>query len=234
MQIKHLLACSASFVAAISLLSVGSGLASAASIGVYSTGVSVTAGLDNNYQIVADTTGEATTPLPTPGVVVTKLPTDWVAPIAGSLWIGPQADESTATTPNGCCNGSDTYQTTFSLAGLDPDTAALSIIVSADDRANIWLNGIEVYKAGGGEGYKPGDLVVNVTNPADFLAGVNTLDFVVLNFTGSTGLDALVSGTASLASVTPEPDAKGLLGLGAVALAFCLRRKQVLRARQAL
>lgn len=101
----------------------GTGVASASSIGVYGTGASVTTGLDNNYQIIADTTGEAITPVPTQAVLVTSLANTWAAPVADSAWIGPQADESTATIPNGCCNGSDTYETTFRLAGLNPGTA---------------------------------------------------------------------------------------------------------------
>jgi hypothetical protein len=221
--------------AAFLCLVAGTGAASGAAISVFSTGASVTAGQDNNYQITTDTTGED--PLaPNQAFLVTTVPGDWAAPIAGSAWIGPQADESSKTTPNGCCTGSDTYQTTFSLAGLNPGTAILNIIMSADDDADVWLNGIEVYKTGQQEDYRPGDIALTINNAADFLSGVNTLDFVVANGTGSTGLDVAVNGTASLAAsaaAVPEPGSKGLLVcLSIVAAAFGIRRKQLVLARQ--
>ena len=151
----------------------------------------------------------------------------------GASWVAPEADESK--NPNTCCTGSDTYQTLFSLSGLNPGTASLTIDLAADDQATIYLNGVKEYQPANNQTlYPPGsDVLVNITS--DFLAASNTLDFVVLNGVGPTGLDAAVSGTAaaSKATAVPEPGTTDLLvGFGVLAGTLALRRKQVALARQ--
>lgn len=111
----------------------------------------------------------------------------WVANSSTSRWISPRVDYVTATvttpvvgggrgTP-GDAPGSYTYRTTFDLTGFDPTSARLTVRVAVDDAlANIVLNGQNLgLSASGFSAFTP--LAVN----SGFVAGVNTLDFVINN-----------------------------------------------------
>ena len=187
--------------------------ANGATIPIGSTGQSVSGGLDNNYLITADNTGLITTALPVQAFVVTSPPTAWAAPIPGTTWIGPSPNQLT-----GYCSCSDsdsTYQTTFSLAGLNPSTASLNLSMLVDNDVTVVLNGNTVYTNGTFLSVlyaTPFSFAVN----SDFVVGTNTLDFIVGNGFGPTGLDASISGNAS---PVPEPSAPvlcfgGLLAVG--------------------
>src|SRR5580704_9874275 len=96
---------------------------------------------DSSYTITANTlVGETgTTP-----VVVTKFASAWTQnTLQGALWIAPAADQ--ASPAPSCCVGDVTYTTTFSLQGLDPSTAQVTLTVMADDYASVFLNGTQVY-----------------------------------------------------------------------------------------
>lgn len=148
------------------------------------TGQNVVGGLDQNYQIISDTTGLYTGPVPGDAVVVTSQPGAW-ATLPGTSWIGPSANQNFSGQTNG---GDTTYQTTFSL--LNTSTATLAFDVLVDNAVNIYLNGTEVANIGAGN-----NLWVGYSTPAlisigsEFQSGVNTLTFEVLNGYGPTGLD---------------------------------------------
>jgi hypothetical protein len=80
-------------------------------------------------------------------------------------------------------------RTTFTLPAGFRD-ASITVQVHADNAARIVLNGTQI-------GAQPhAEIVQNLQNPAEsytasepFVAGVNTLDFVVHNFSGPMGLD---------------------------------------------
>lgn len=208
------------------------GVASAANIAVSGTGASVTAGQDNNYQIIADTTGEITAPAQ--AYLVTSKPTNWASAVAGSEWIAPNPNQSAQLRSYNCCTGSDTYQTTFSLSGLDPGTAILDITLSADDEVGfIDLNGVKVFSGPiNQQDYRPGDLPVTIT--IGFVGGVNYLDFVVRNGVRSTGLDVAISGTALSAASAAEPKTGWLLlCAGLIASVLALRQKRIAIQRRA-
>ncbi len=204
---------------AVALCAMSAGMAWADAISISGTGQSVTSGLDNNYQITADSTGLYTGTLPGQAVVVTSRPGAW-ASIAGSQWIGPTAIQASLGSTNG---GADTYQTTFSLAGLYPTTALLNFRLLVDNNVVVTLNGTQVYSEGAGNG-----TFVGFTTPAsfsvnsNFVSGVNTLDFMVGNGYGPTGLDLSVSGTAQ---ATPEPATMALSAAGLLAVGFIRRRR---------
>ena len=62
-----------------------------------------------------------------------------------------------------------------------------------------------------------------------FLAGLNTLDFVVVNLTGSANPTGLrVTGLAGTFDITavPEAGSLGLFGIGLAGLSFAMRRRK--------
>jgi hypothetical protein len=133
----------------------------------------------------------------------------WIGDNSISAWIGPNNDPD-ADGPG----GSYTYRTTFNLSGFDPATASLTGQWSADNEGlNILLNGAPTGStAGGFNSWSP------FTISSGFTAGVNTLDFIVDNWSGATGLRVEVTGNATeVLSEVPEPASLLLLGAGLAA-----------------
>jgi hypothetical protein len=114
----------------------------------------------------------------------------WVANSSTSRWISPQADESVGDAP-----GSYTYRTTFDLTGYDPNSAQLTVKLAVDnDLTDIRLNGVSLGLQT--SGYSS---FTTFTIKNGFVAGNNTLDFVIFNEGSSTnpsGLRVELSGTA--------------------------------------
>ncbi len=150
------------------------------------TGLHVTNGRDNNYEIASDTTGEILAPAA--AFVVTSPAGGW-GTIPGASWIAPAADQSNATR-NGCCtNTSDEYQLIFTVTS-NPSTAALNVTVAADDYVDVLLNGVSVFT-------HPNTAMwgtpVTFSITSGFVLGTNTLDFIVTNGGGPTGLIATIT-----------------------------------------
>jgi hypothetical protein len=194
--------------------------ASASIIPISGTGQNVSGGLDNSYRIISDSTGEITAPAQ--AFVVTTLPGAWATSIPGTGWIGPAANQASENPGN----SSDTYQTSFSLAGLDPSTAILDFTMMVDNGVTVTLNGTTVYTNGNASSALfTAPFAGSITT--GFIAGTNTLDFIVANAFGPTGIDISINGTASPVSTTaPEPGTWALvLVSGAAAIArTCFRR----------
>ena len=133
----------------------------------------------------------------------------WIGDDSISAWIGPNNDPSVS--------GPDilyTYRTTFDLSGFDPAMASLTGQWSADNwGSDILLNGLSTGNTAVGF-----NLWSSFTILSGFTAGVNTLDFIVNNGGGPTGLRVEVTGTA-----VPEPATLSLLALGGLAL---IRRRR--------
>lgn len=142
----------------------------------------------------------------------------WLPDDFTSAWIGPDNDQS-LDGPASPANYD--YRTTFDLTGFIPASALLTGRWSADDAGvNILINGVST-----------GITAVNFTSwttfaiTTGFVAGVNTLDFIVRNQAGPqtpTGLRVEISGTGTLA--TPEPASLVLMGAGLAALTALRRR----------
>jgi hypothetical protein len=200
-------------------LALGGGAAKADSIGVFNTGVDGTGTPlpygtvgDPNYNLVTVPGGSTTTTF-----ILTSAGGFPIGPWLGddslSAWIGPLNDYI-ADGPGGDYD----YQTTFNLTGLDPTTAILTGQWSTDDSGvDILINGASTGNTAGGFGAWYG-FTVN----SGFVSGVNTLDFIVDNDSGPTGLRTELTGTAS---PTPEPASMLLLGVGLAAFGLCKGRR---------
>lgn len=189
------------------------------------------------YTITSDTNGspDPTAP-PNQNAVDTTVPTtglyahvaDVTNGINTGVWIGPTSDQ---TSESGSVSGTTVYQVTFNLTGLDYTTADLYLTLAGDDLVSlVTLNGNTIFTHSGSEMWSSGTTVPTVTT--DFVAGVNTLDFTVPNYSndgafsccGPTGLAAAADVTAN-AVTTPEPGTLGITGLTLIGLAALLRRR---------
>ena len=144
--------------------------------------------------------------------------TPWVANTASSAWVV----DNTANSQTGGLPLS--FQTTFSLAGLNPATASVTLEWAADDAANLLLNGVQIATLPGCgclSNNSNWNTLHSITVGSGFQGGNNTLQ-VVLTESNNNYEGARVqidSATASPAPV-PEPStiAAACLGLGLLGL----------------
>jgi hypothetical protein len=149
----------------------------------------------------------------------------WLGDDSISAWIGPSNDAQ-LNSPNGIYD----YRMTFDLTGFKPATALLSGQWAADDSANMLINGVPTGTNATGFSAFTGFSITS-----GFIAGVNTLDFIVLNAGGGpTGLRVEISGTADAATAIPEPVSLVLLGAGLIALSALRRRVRTLDSHPAV
>jgi len=106
--------------------------------------------------------------------------TDWTGHTATAGWIPPQANQGTF--PNSTGSGTYAYRITFDLAGLDPATAAIQGSWSTDNFGlDVLLNGASTGNTHAAEPPSMFTYFAAFTISTGFVAGVNTLDFVVNN-----------------------------------------------------
>lgn len=147
----------------------------------------------------------------------------WVGDTGLSAWIGPNNPNDDPTSPTVEVDGPIgmyVYRTTFDLTGFVPGTASLLGQWSMDDLGvNIRINGVST----GNTAPDPGFMTFSTFSiNSGFIAGVNTLDFIVNNDGGPTGLRVEVAGTAT--AQAPEPGSLLLLGAGFAGLCMLRRR----------
>jgi len=228
------------FLLAVSLVFAATS-ASASGIQLWSTGVCLgansgavgcTAGLlpfgvsDNNYVLTQRADGGAT------GVnnnlTESSSVYGYLADAVGaSRWLAPNPISGTEST------GTYTYRTTFSLAGFTASTLVLWLDVSADNGFQVLINGLALTPglSNATSGCLTGGVAAgqcfsvftsnhSITNSmvnGGWLAGLNTIDFVVTNSDSMspTALRVQASGDAAVSgAAVPEPGTLGLLGLG--------------------
>jgi len=191
------------------------------------------------YTITSDTNCPMITPNCQDGMtasVVTSLAAEWVPSVTDGIgdtgvWIAPAPDQGNLAIN---ANGITVYQETFSLSGLDPTTAILTMNLTGDDFvSSLTLNGNTIYSSVGGVSpwtSAAGTLVVNDSS-LYFDPGPNTLVFTVPNYgsdgagttSGPTGLIVAASVTAVS---TPEPGSLGLVLIGLMSIAAGLMRRK--------
>jgi hypothetical protein len=210
------------FVVAAALLIVAS-VASAAPIMIFNTGTLFNGAVapdgtigDSHYTLVSAPGGSTTVRVRTAGAF--PIP-PWVGNDALSAWIGPNNDNSLDGPP-----GNYDYRTTFDLTGLDPSTAILTGAWAMDNSGiSILLNGVAtgITRPDPTLTGNPFMSFANFSINSGFVAGVNTLDFIINNdkvnggtSPNPTGLRVEISGTAASSSAVPEPASLVLVGAG--------------------
>ncbi len=182
--------------------------------GVDATGTPLANGtLDTHYTLVAGPilgaprAADSTNGFPIP---------PWIGDDSISAWIGPVGDGQL----NGPVATYD-YQTTFSLTGFSAASASITGLWASDNEGvDILINGVST----GQVTTSQFTAFTTFTITSGFVAGLNTIDFIVHNAGGPTGVRVEQTGTAD-ANVVPEPAALALFGMGAAMLGFARRRR---------
>jgi hypothetical protein len=150
----------------------------------------------------------------------------WLENSATSRWIGPAENQGYPDGPADYAVGEYTYRLTFDLTGLDPATASITGGWAADNSGvNILLNG-----ASTGAPSTPGFFALEAFSiTSGFIAGINTLDFIVLQTSGAVPNPTALrveglAGTAELAAV-PVPAAGWLLATALIGTARWRQRR---------
>jgi hypothetical protein len=154
-------------------------------VGLFNTGV------DNSGAVLPDTTIDPHYTLivnpdsaSTDAIVQTGIPGAWLANSATSKWIGPQANTSAGAV------GQYTYRTIIDLTGRDPSTAIIFGRWATDNLGvDIHVNGVPTTNVNTAQFASFTRFALSSTN-ATFVAGTNTIDFIVENAApaGFTGL----------------------------------------------
>ncbi len=182
--------------------------------GVDATGTPLANGtLDTHYSLVAGPilgaprAADSTNGFPIPPWIGDDSISAWVGPVGDSQLDGPVATYD--------------YQTTFSLTGFSAASASITGQWAADDAGlDILINGVST----GQVTTSAFTAFTAFTITSGFVAGLNTIDFIVSNTGGPTGLRVEQTGTADV-SVVPEPAALALFGVGAAMLGLARRRR---------
>ncbi len=166
--------------------------------------------LDPHYTVVASPGGATT-------AVTEVLSGAWLPSDAASQWICASGELDTV--------GHIDFQTTFTLPG---DFSAASItgqFATDNEMVDVYLNGVALGFAQSNPFGFTFWTPFSISAGSDFVAGVNTLDFVINNDGGPEGLRVEMTGEASVGSSVPDAASTAWLLLGgAVFIAGLARR----------
>ncbi len=190
--------------------------------GLYNTGAGLSAGQqDTNYAL-----SSATTTVGSFGYVAANgsFPIGpWLENTATSSWLTPTQNQGDSLDPS--TDGVYTWSTTFDLTGFDASTATFSAQFAADNSAIAYLNGTQIGTANGFASWS----AFSATS-SNFVAGVNTLTFVLTNQAQGSGnptglrVEFLSSDVTAVATV-PEPSEYALMIAGLGLMGLIARRK---------
>jgi hypothetical protein len=159
----------------------------------------------------------------------------WAQNDQNSTWLSNRKCAGVVTNPAICTGvlpfgvrgsaiGTYVYSIDFDLTGLDPSTAQIAGQWMSDGLGlGIWLNGVRV----DGPGMLSSTFAsfTNFSINSNFVAGVNRLSFEIDNRGDVAGFRAMLSGTADVNGVIPEPASYVLMGFGLAGLALLRRRR---------
>lgn len=179
------------------------------------TGLFVT-GVDGSNTVLADgatDTHYAILETGTNAIAMANHPA-WIPNDLTSKWVWQQSNGQPT-------NVTRTFRLTFDLTGLDHTTAAISGTWAADNFGdNILINGTATGNTAAGF-----TAYTNFSINSGFIAGINTLDFIVRDVGVISGFRVgSISGTADAA--VPEPITVSLLGAGLLGLGAIRRRRR--------
>lgn len=189
--------------------------------GLVNTGTGVAGSLDTAYTLTVEqgtTVITNTHPYVTTDNVWPISP--WIANSSTSKWVTPTASQGD--TFDGSTDGVYRFSLAFNLASTDYSRAALVGRFSADNAATVFLNGQAIGTSNGFESWS------GFAANAGFVAGANTLDFVVRNYAQHSGnpMGLRVEFLSSGVSAVPEPQSWGMLAAGLGLLGFITRRRK--------
>ena len=168
--------------------------------GLYNTGVNSSGivlpqqSLEQHYSV----SGASTIAYIVPPVYEPNLGWAWLPAPAGSAWIGPNSTTNTAS-PDPVEIYSYTIQ--FNLTGYNLADVRVSGSWMTDNTGEMFLNGISTGFTTDGDSYKH---LTAFSLDSGFVAGMNTLEFRVLNeFVGPNPSGLCVAGLT--ATLVPEP-----------------------------
>jgi hypothetical protein len=157
--------------------------------------------IDPHYTIVSSPDGTG------PAAYVTMNGGPWFAGGPTSKWISPAAEQS-----NFSSNGQYDYQTTVDLTGADLTNAVLTGQVSADEYlVDILVDGVSTGITAPNQFFSYSTYTIG---SSFFHAGVNTLDFLVFNTGGATGLrnEMALTAPTSGSTIPPQQSGNGIPG----------------------
>ncbi len=170
---------------------------------------------DTHYQIFASDHAEYVG-----NQAVTYRNGGWLANDGDSAWISLSSNGTPV-------NGTTTYRLTFDLTGLDHNSATISGDWGVDNNGWIFLNGSDTGFFLDGTQYSSFQALHAFTLSSGFIAGLNTLDFVVEDEGVVTGLR--VDNLIGSANAIPEPASWALMVGGFAMLGLALRRRPAAR-----
>ena len=145
-----------------------------------------------------------------------KLPSPWLSNGGMSAWVTP-----TRFAASDVAAGTYIWKTTFDLGGLDPATAYFTGRFAADNRAAAYLNNALIGNATSFDAWSEFS-----SGTGNFVAGINTITFNVVNDGGPSGLRVEFLESGEAVAAVPEPETYALMLAGLGALGFVARRRK--------
>jgi hypothetical protein len=175
---------------------------------------------DPHYAIVGAPVGSSTADR----TLVTGFPIPpWIANNSTSRWIGPANNPSSPNDPA----GTYTFETTFDLTGYVASSASIIGRWATDNQGlDILINNVSTGQTASGFTAWTSFSI----DPTKLVSGLNTLSFVVLNLSGSSGNPAGLRVEFTTATASPVPLPAPLLlfatGLGVFGLYSRSRKRK--------